>query len=528
VFPCVSFRFPGSASVFFLSALACLAVPKPAALFSEHAVLQQGKPVPVWGTARPGEKIRVSWDAVSAKTVTGDDGRWRVTLPALPAGPATDLVIAGDTTITIPDVITGDVWLCSGQSNMVWHVSQAEGGRDDAKTADFPALRHFKVKRAKSSAPLTEPEGQWQVASPKTVRGWSAVAFYFGRALHRQRGGAPVGLINTAWSGTDIEAWISGDALNASPAGPAVRARWQELAVTWPARTENYKTTLAAWEKAHAEAEAAGTLDTFNQRRPRAPVGPGSSSEPSVIFNGEIHPLIPYALAGMIWYQGENNASRPGEYAALQRSLIRDWRARWESPSLPFLFVQLPNYAASRKPLGTGWAAFRDEQARALSEPATGMAVAIDVGESRAVHPVKKREVGERLALLARAIAGGEKNIPASPRLLDAKPDTKNATIRLTFDTGGSPLVLCPAPSAAVGASSPLPPPPAFQIAGADGNFLPAQATLENDSTLVLKNPSVTAPLHARYAWINDPAATLFNQAGLPAAPFRTDKGAAR
>ncbi|AHF90683.1 sialate O-acetylesterase [Opitutaceae bacterium TAV5] len=501
-----------------VSSLSCIAAPKPAALFSEHAVLQQGKPVPVWGTANPGEKIRVSWNAVSAETVTGDDGRWRVTLPALPSGPAADLVIMGDTTITLPDVIAGDVWLCSGQSNMVWHVSQAEGGRDDAKTADFPALRHFKVKRAKSSTPLTELEGQWQVASPKTVRGWSAVAFYFGRALHRQRGGVPVGLINTAWSGTDIEAWISSDALDASP---AVRNRWQELAATWPAREESYKTALAAWEKAHAEAEAAGKLDTFNQRRPRAPVGPGSSSEPSVIFNGEIHPLIPYALAGMIWYQGENNASRPGEYAALQRSLIRDWRARWESPSLPFLFVQLPNYAAARKPLGTGWAAFRDEQARALSEPATGMAVAIDVGESRTVHPVKKREVGERLALLARAIAGGEKNIPASPRLLDANPDEGHAAIRLTFDTGGSPLVLRPAP--ADGAA-----PSAFQIAGADGNFMPASAVLENDDTLILKNPSVAAPLYARYAWINDPVATLFNQAGLPATPFRTDKETTR
>ncbi|WP_043585381.1 sialate O-acetylesterase [Geminisphaera colitermitum] len=503
----------------FVSSFSCIAAPKPAALFSEHAVLQQGKPVPVWGTANPGEKIRVSWRDVSAETTTADDGRWRVILPALPSGQSADLIIAGDdSTLTIPDVIAGDVWLCSGQSNMVWHVNQAEGGRDDAKTANFPALRHFKVTRAKSPTPLTELEGEWQVASPKTVRGWSAVAFYFGRALHQQRGGTPVGLINTAWSGTDIEAWISSESIDTSPVGPAVRARWRELATDYPARAQKHKTDFAAWEKARAEAEAAGTLANFKQRKPRAPVGPGSSSEPSVIFNGEIHPLIPYALAGMIWYQGENNTPRSSEYAALQRSLIRDWRARWESPSLPFLYVQLPNYAASHKPLGTGWAAFRDEQARVLSEPATGMAITIDVGESGTVHPVKKREVGERLALLARAIACGEKNVPSSPRLLDAKPDAKNARLRLTFDTGGSPLVLRAAPAAADATT-----PPAFQIAGADGVFFPARVTLEGDNTIVLTNPSVTAPLHVRYAWINDPVATLFNQAGLPAAPFRTD-----
>jgi len=478
--------------------------PRPVALFSDHAVLQRGVPVPVWGKAEPGEQIRVSYRDVAGEAVTDENGRWRLMLPALKSGPAGELIIEGETRIVVSDVIVGDVWFCSGQSNMGWTMAKSHESQGDIASADMPLIRRFRVERQASDEPLDEVKGEWVLSTPKVVPGWTAVGFYFARELHRHTG-APVGLLQASIGGTDIETWMSPRAIDSSVAGAAVRSRWVELLETYPQRKATYDTEQAAWKE--RKLNAGKTESAFSEDEPRAPIGPDSGSRPSRYFNGMVNPVIPYAICGLLWYQGENNAGRFEDYADLQVRLIRDWRERWSNPALPFLFVQIPAIS-SRNATGQGWALFREAQSKALAEPATGMAVTIDVGGPSA-HPPYKRPVGERLALLARTVAYGETGVPASPRLLSATPDGSRLLLR--FDSGGSPLVLRePGKS------------PAFFIAGSDKKFSPARAQLI-DGMIALEADAVSKPVYVRYACQNYPAVTLYNTEGLPAAPFRTD-----
>lgn len=491
------------------AALACgaaQAAPRPSALFSDHAVLQRGAAVPVWGRAVPGEAIRVIYREASAETVTGADGRWSVALPTLDVGPAAKLIIEGETTLTFSDVVVGDVWFCSGQSNMGWTVAKSEEPAADIAAAEYPLIRRFRVARKTSAEPLDDVSGEWELCSPKTVPGWTAVGFYFARDIHRSTGAA-VGLLQASIGGTDIETWMSPEAIDASAAGAAVRRRWADLIEAYPRSKAIHDEALAGWRARKRDAEAAG--QAFREAEPREPRGPEHGSRPSRYFNGMVRPVIPYALRGVLWYQGENNAGRAEEYADLQVRLIRDWRMRWGKPELPFLFVQMPAMS-SRNPSGLGWADFREAQTRALTEPATGMAVTIDVGSGGA-HPPYKRQVGERLALLARSMVYGERGVPAPPRPLSFVVEEDRLVLR--FDAGGAPLVLKPETGGA----------PPFELAGEDGVYRPAKAVLEGD-TVILRGDAVATPRHARYAWRNYPAPALFNSAGLPAAPFRTDQ----
>ncbi|MBI5689350.1 MAG: sialate O-acetylesterase [Verrucomicrobia bacterium] len=479
-----------------------------APLFRDGAVLQRDRPIVVWGQAAAAEKVEVTFRRQTATVITRADGRWQVTLKAEPASPVpSELTASGANTVTVRDVLVGDVWLCSGQSNMAMLVRNSADAEREMAAARFPLIRHFKVPTTVAGTPATEVGGSWASCSPETVGSFSAVAYYFARELH-QKNGVPIGLVNSSWGGTQIEGWISEPALRADPAWREIQARWEKTLADYPAAVQAHESQLAKWTADEAAAKAAGKR--FARAKPRTPEGPGSRWLPAGIYNGMIAPLVPFGLRGVIWYQGETNAARHAEYASLFTALIKQWRADF-GPDLPFYFVQLANFEAQTGNDGDTWAYLREAQARALKLPATGMAVTIDIGEPKDIHPKNKQEVGRRLALHARRQVLGERIETDGPIFLSAKRDGAAMRVSFSHATG---LKLEPAKDD--GRVS-------FEIAGADQKFVPAEARVDGQ-TLLVSAPSVTTPVAVRYAWRNSPDARLFNRAGLPAAPFRSDK----
>lgn len=517
-FPAPALRaFALFASLCAFSATPALADVIPAPLFQDHAVLQQGRPVPVWGRARAGEKITVTYSdgsvSRSASAIASADGRWRTELPALPASasPAT-LTFAGQNTVTRSDILVGEVWLCSGQSNMAWLLKWSRDGKAAIAAADRPLIRHFKIKQASSRQPSDQLDGAaWEPASPATAGDFTAVGYLFARELQPALG-VPVGLINASYGGTPVESWMSDAHLRSEPALQSVLDRVDRVTAAWPGTLDRYRADTEAWKQAEAAAKAAG--QSFTTPKPRQPVGPGHPYMPSQAYNAMLHPLVGYGLRGALWYQGEANAGRndtaapPSDYAVLFRSLIRRWRADWAQGDFPFLFVQLANYKAG-DPAGTSWAELREAQAAALAEPATGMAVAIDVGDPDDIHPRDKLTVARRLAALAlKQVYGRADTVASGPTL--KRHTFPGATARLEFD---------PAHGLALTSTSDT----GFELAGSDRVFHPAEARVEAGGIVRVTSAAVPAPVAVRYAWRNAPAASLKNAAGLPAAPFRTD-----
>jgi sialate O-acetylesterase len=505
--------------------LPLLADVTPALPFQNFAVLQQGRAVPVWGTADAGEKITVTYTAGSvtrtASATAASDGRWRTDLPALAASaePAT-LTFTGKNTVTLTDILVGEVWLASGQSNMAWALgwgNRVTNAKAEIAAAHFPLIREITIKASAADTPQSTVPGNWRACSPSTVGNFSAAAYFFARDLH-QKLNVPVGIINASWGGSAIEPFMTPDSLAADPHGPAVIAKWKEKTAGYPAAKARYDAELAAWRAAKLAAEKAG--EKFTQKMPGLPPGPGHQSTPSGSYNAMIHPLVPYALRGVIWYQGETNAGRHVEYRTFFPSLITGWRAVFNQPDLPFYWVQLAAYGANGDPQGVGFPWLRDAQDRTLSVPHTGQALAIDIGETGDIHPANKQDVGRRLALLALRRTYGQKDIVDSgPRLAQTElaagaPDL--VRLRFTDIAGGLKNTNPADPDAVLG----------FEVAGADKNFRPAAARIENPTTgvvLVTAPAAVPAPAFVRYAFRNDPKNTLANSAGLPAAPFRTD-----
>jgi sialate O-acetylesterase len=360
--------------------------------------------------------------------------------------------------------------------------------------------------------PADDVGGSWTACAPESVGNFSAVAYFFARELH-QKLGVPIGLVNSAWGGTQIEGWMSEATLRADPAWPGIKARWEKTLADYPAAVKAHEGALAKWAADEAAAKAAGKA--FARLKPRAPEGPGSRWLPAGIYHGMIAPLVPYTLRGIIWYQGETNAARHDEYASLFTAMIKQWRAEFEpspsAPPLPFYFVQLANFEAQAGNRGDTWAFLREAQARALKLPATGMAVTIDIGDPKDVHPKNKQEVGRRLALHARRQLFGEKVETDGPLFSSAKRDGPAMRVTFSHATG-----LRLEPAKGDGRIS-------FEVAGADQVFVPAEARVEG-TALYVSALSVPAPVAVRYAWRNSPDARLFNRAGLPAAPFRSDK----
>lgn len=512
---------------------------KLAAVFTDHAVLQRDAVVPIWGTARRGEKITVTFREQRIEVKADRDGQWRVNLAPMAANPyPAELVVDGTNTITLHDIVVGDVWLCSGQSNMEWPLRLCDNAPVEAAGAQFPLIRHFKVAtQLAHDQPAATIQGAWTVCTPDTAPHFTAVGYFFAREVHQSLG-VPVGLLNISWGGTPIESWLSPAMLASTPHAASVSTAWARTVAEYPAKKAEHDRRLAEWEQRAAAAQAAGQPEPPD--KPWRPAGPGLPEEPTVVWYGMVAPVVPFAFRGLLWYQGESNVGREAEYRDLFPSLIRGWRDAWAlaaqppspaeeprprrrrdaeppvpAPALavepfPVLFVQLPNYA-DNNPAGTAWARLREAQADALVLPATGMAVTIDVGEPANLHPPHKLEVGRRLALVARAQVYGEGLDAAGPTYAGHTFEA-DGTVRIRFDHAEIGLV-CRGPKLQ-----------GFQVAGADRQFQPAEARIEGD-TVVVGHPAVKAPMAVRYAFANDPQpdASLYNGAGLPAAPFRTD-----
>lgn len=477
-----------------------------APLFRDAAVLQRDKPVPVWGRAEAGEKVSVTFGGQTIGTTAGTDGRWIVVLDALPASaePA-ELVVTGRNTVTVRDILVGEVWLLSGQSNMEWPVSRSMNAGAEIAAGNHPLIRHFKVARHVATETQADAGGAWVSASPETVGAFSAVGYYFARDLQR-RLGVPIGLVHAAWGGTPIEAWLSPLTLASDPAFAVIDERWAATHASYPERKDAHDAAVAKWETERTAARAAN--QPFNRARPNNPPGPGHPSTPTGLFNGMVNPLVPYALRGALWYQGEGNAGRHAEYHKLFAAMITHWRKHFGQGDFPFLWVQLANFKVRNDATGQTWAYLREAQTETLVLPATGQAVIIDVGDPDDIHPANKQEVGRRLSLLARHQVYDLPGDFSGP--LFERAQREGPALRVHFvhadnglTAGGKPLQ-------------------AFEIAGPDRKFHSATAVIERN-TVVVRAPEVTEPVALRYAWSNNPEANLFNGAGLPAAPFRTD-----
>jgi sialate O-acetylesterase len=629
------------------------------ALVGSHMVLQRGRPVPVWGWAAPGEQVSITFRGKTYVASAPDaNGRWQATLPATPAGGPYELTVKGQNTIVLTDVLVGDVWLASGQSNMQMPVRDRPGGYQPVQQADqeiaaanWPTIRFFTVSQTVAYHPQAEVAGSgWLVCSPATVAQLSAVAYFFGRDLYQQYH-VPVGLLVSSWGGTPAEAWTSAEGLQALPAFGAqvadfakrttnlnddqlaYQAKQRELlrnvraydhgylpngqtwaapnfdarawptmpvpgmwestpglaaydGVVWFRKEINLPASLASQpltltlgkiddadstfingvrvgygsgynelrrypvpagllrpgrnviavrvvdtgggggitgepvELALSPAKGTSALSLAGpwqyqlglnpQEQPLPPVPGGGEHAPTALYNGMIAPLQPFALKGVIWYQGESNADRAAQYRALFPALIADWRTHWQA-ELPFLFVQLASFMPARPvPTESAWAELREAQALTLRVPATGMATAIDIGEAADIHPHNKQEVGRRLALAARHVAYGDKAVAYSGPAYAGMAMAGNA-IRLKFTQLGAGLVVKNGPGLQ-----------GFAVAGADHQFHWATAKVVGKE-VVVQSPEVPQPVAVRYDWADNPNGNLVNKEGLPALPFRTD-----
>ncbi|MCA9201602.1 MAG: sialate O-acetylesterase, partial [Planctomycetales bacterium] len=465
------------------------------AVFSDHMVLQRDKPVKIWGWATAGKEVTGRFASQQFATEADAEGRWTAILEPMKAGGPFSLTVAGDgSTAKVEDVYVGEVWLCSGQSNMAMTVNRAANFEQEAAAAKFPQIRMFKESSAHATEPQEKPAGSWTVCSPETVAGFSATAYFFGRELHQELG-VPVGLVNSSVGGTSIESWTSMPAqVNAPGVQPRLQAwRSDDEAFDADAAQARYEQALKAWEKRRDAAKAAGTPIP---RRPAQPTQPRQDRNyPSNLFNGKINPLVGYTIRGAIWYQGENNAGRgyAHVYEAQLRTLIGDWRTRWGQGDFPFAWVQLPNFRAEqREPSETsGWVLVQEAMLKTLAVPHTGMAITIDIGEANDIHPRNKQDVGKRLALWALHDVYEKDVVASGPVFKSARRDGNQMVIE--FDHVGEGLK---------SRESEL---TGFAIAGKDREFHWAEAKIDGPNRVIVSSPSVPEPAAVRYAWAANP-----------------------
>ena len=414
-----------------------LAEVKLPSVIGDHMVLQQDMSLPIRGTAEPGEKVTVSIQTQTATAVTDPDGRWQVKLDAMQAGGPFEMSVTGRNAITLKDILVGEVWICSGQSNMGWPMRVTRDAAAEIEAADYPKIRLFTAEHVVASKPQSDVPGKWGACTPKTAGPFSAVGYFFGRDLHKALG-VPVGLIHTSWGGTPAEAWTSKPVLQADPVLKPILNRWRGAIAGYPKQLDRwYEKKLGAWRKKADRVEAQGRPVPNPPELPRDPRQ--SHHRASGLYNAMIHPLIPYGIKGAIWYQGESNAKRAYQYRTLFSAMIRNWRTDWSEGDFPFLFVQLANYRAREpEPGDSDWAELREAQSMALALPNTGMAVTIDIGEGDNIHPRNKQDVGARLALAARSIAYGEQIVYSGP-IYDSMT-VEGDRIRLRFKHVGGGL----------------------------------------------------------------------------------------
>jgi len=490
-------------------ASATLADIKLPAVIGDNMVLQQGGKVSIWGWAEPGEEVTVgvSWHSMKWAVTADEDGKWSFQMNAPKAGGPYEMTLTAKNSITIKNILVGEVWVGSGQSNMQWTVSNSANAEQEIAEANYPKIRLFYVTRKVAETPQSDCEGSWVECSPETVPGFSAVAYYFGRHLHKELD-VPVGLIHTSWGGTPAEAWTRREVLEANPDAMPILKRYADAVAKYPQAMEEYEQKLAEWKEAVAKAKSEGKNAP---RRPREPFGPGNPHSPAGLYNAMISPLIPYGIQGAIWYQGESNAGRAYQYRTLFPDMIENWRKDWGCGEFPFLFVQLANFMKTKpEPDESAWAELREAQLMTLKLPNTGMAVIIDIGEADDIHPKNKQDVGKRLALWALAETYGKKLVYSGPIYKSMKVD--GSSIVLSFDHVGGGLTAKDDEQLK-----------GFAIAGADKKFVWADAQIDGD-TVVVSSEKVSEPAAVRYAWADNPVCNLYNAEDLPASPFRTDK----
>ncbi len=473
---------------------------KPHGLISDGAVLQQGIDVPVWGTAKDGELVTVKFQGQALSTIA-KDGQWLVRLkPLQPGGPFT-MTITGENTVAVHDLLVGEVWLCSGQSNMEFKLKAAANAAATIAAANDPLLRVLTVPPNFQADPQHDITATWAVCNPTNAPAFTAVGYFFARDL-RKALNVPVGLIHSSVGGTPAQAWASPAVLRANP-------MFNGFFEGHANSVSNYFVALAKFtadepkllEKWQADADQAKRAGKPVPPQPAAPTSPVNRG-PGCLYNGMIAPLLPYAIRGVIWYQGESNVSNPHQYQTLFPVLIKDWRTTWGQDEFPFLFVQVAPYYAMTPEL---------REAQLLTwqtTPKTAMAVITDCGAATNIHPPQKEPVGQRLALAARAVAYGEP-IEYSGPMYDSMTVT-GAQVVLSFQHTGTGLVAKDGDLKG------------FTIAGTDKVFTNATATID-DKRVIVSSPAVAQPVAVRYGWANVPAVNLFNKEGLPASPFRTD-----
>ena len=493
-----------------LSAVSSADVRLPA-IFGDNMVLQAGTRVSLWGWADPNEEIsvRVSWSKVDWTIQADSQGKWILQTASPEIGGVYEITFKGKNTITLKNLLAGEVWVCSGQSNMEMAVRSSASAEQETAAANYPQIRLFTVEKKVAEKPLDDCKGKWVICSPETVGGFSAAGYFFGRELHKELK-QPIGLINTSWGGTPAEAWTSPMALQENPNLEPILTRYKKALEALPEATAKYKEDLAKWEEAVKQAKAEGKHPPY---RPGAPLGPANPNSPSGLYNGMVAPLIPYTVRGAIWYQGESNAGRAYQYRDLFPTMIKSWWNAWGQEGqgdFPFLFVQLANFMDTKEEPGdSSWAELREAQLMTLELSNAGMAVIIDIGDAKDIHPKNKQEVGRRLALWALANTYSKDVVCSGP--LYTSMTKKGKTIVLSFDHVGGGLV--------AKGGEPL---KGFAIAGADRKFIWAAAKIEGDK-IVVSSEKVADPVSVRYAWADNPVCNLYNKAGLPASPFRTD-----
>jgi sialate O-acetylesterase len=485
-------------------------------------VLQRDMSVPIWGWAEPDEKVTVVFAGQTLSSVADKDGNWMVKFAPIKAcAKPAEMTVKGKNTITLSNILVGDVWVCSGQSNMVMSVGGSLNGKEEIKNANYPSIRLLKVPLVSSFTPRKNIEAnlaKWTECSPKTIPGFSAAGYFFGRDIYRDQK-VPVGLIQAAWAGTPAMAWTS---------GPAMK-KFKRV-VEWYDKYRLKREKELGFQPGDSEKmqDWTQTRREYGRKKEKLPKRLYNAQGiyrriPSNLYNGMIAPLIPFAIRGVVWYQGEDDVGRAYEYRDLFRNLICDWRKNWGQGNLPFYYVQLANWNSS---LTLSYAELRESQSAVLDEPNVGMAVTIDIGNPDNVHPKNKQEVGRRLALNALAKTYGKDVVFSGPTYDSMKIEGGKIILKFKNLHGGLIAKDGDLRGFVIAAKE-----PEFEEIKRNRKkagmvkirkFYPAQAKIKGD-TVVVWSEKVKEPASVRYAWANSPVCNLYNQAGLPASPFRTD-----
>lgn len=486
-----------------------------ARIFRDHAVLQRGQKLPVWGFAPPGQQLTVRFGDQSVETVADPSGAWQIELEPLEASFEPERLLltgaSGETLQVVEDLLVGEVWVLGGQSNIAWWLKSSDGGEAAAAQADYPWLRVFDPGWQLPDEPAadTAPGAKWTVCTPQTAGSISAIGFWFAESLHRDFE-VPVGLVQTAVSGSYGESWVPREVLKAIAEARPRLDEYQAALEVLPQETERWKAEKASHEAAVAAARETG------EKPPqpsyfvnKGPMGPDHYHRPYALFNGRIAPVAPFAARGVVWYQGEGNTQkhRAPYYDDILRGLLTSWRTVWNAPELPFIIVQLPRFVPG---IHNDWPMVREIQFEvATQDPHTGLVTTIDLGDPKDIHPRDKELVAERVTRLAEALAYGQPGVATGPLLQSVSK--RGETFQLTFSETGEGLRLSDGDTVK-----------GFVFETETGETLPAEARLNGPSTVILTAPgSGTTPVRIRYAAENLPDLNLLNSAGLPAAPFR-------